>query len=108
LIEIRGALVEVELAALKKKMRVRIDEAWQESELGKIRIGRLLIGVNGIARRGILAGVENLVAIVNDMRVTQRLSAHTIEQCVHTKPDTAATRNRRNDREGCGFQKSTS
>jgi hypothetical protein len=89
-------------------MRVRIDEAWQESELGKIRIGRLLIGVNGIARRGILAGIQYLVAIVNNVRVAQRTSADAIDERAHAKPHAAAARSRRNDREGCGFQKSTS
>jgi hypothetical protein len=97
LVEIRRAFVEVELAALKKKMRVRIDEAWQESELGKIRIGRLLIGVNGIARRGIFAGIQYLVAIVNNVRVAQRTSADAIDERAHAKPDAAATRSRRND-----------
>ncbi len=110
LVEIRSALVEIQLAALEKEMRVRIDEAGQESVIGEIAIGRILIGVNGIAGRGILAGVINLVAVINDMRVAQRARARAIEQRADTQPDAAGDllRGRRNDGEGCGFQKSTS
>ena len=69
LVEIGGTLVEVEFAAFKKQMRVRVNEAGQQSVFGKVGIGRLLIRAQRLPGWCGFADVENLLAVVDDVRI---------------------------------------
>src|SRR6185437_1442767 len=91
------AFVRIQLTAFKKKMRMALDQPWQQRVVRKGRIGLSLPGNQQISWRRIFAHEENVVPVIDDVRISQRQSAESIQNCSNSQPDGALIRRGGND-----------
>ncbi len=94
LLQIRGALVDVQLASFEKQMSVRLDESRQQGCIRRMVIRLGLSPAKVVARRCLTvdANKQNLFTRIDDVGIVQRPRAYAVKQRSHVQPNRTISR----------------